>query len=75
MIDKYEQAIKETFKYLNDYLSDWENITIAPYWMMIQAHMKHLNFDVRCVAKSDYADTVIVYPQVDNLPIHIWKKK
>ena len=74
MIDKYEQAIKETFKYLDDYLADWENVTIAPYWMMIQSHMKHLGFEVYCTSRSDY-DDVVVYPMQHNLPIHIWRNK
>jgi hypothetical protein len=75
MQERYEAAIKATFKYLDDYIADWENVTIGPYWAMIQAHMRLLGYEVICNAESDYADTVTVYPTQHNLPIHIWRRK
>ena len=72
MQDKYEEAIKETFKYLNDYLSNPNCKLSCTYAEAIQAHMKTLGFMVYC---TSYPNIVVVYPMKDNLPIHIWRKK
>ena len=74
MTEKYEQAIKETFKYLDDYISDPNTILSCSYAEAIQSHMRTLGFIVYCTSYNDYDDTVVVYPMEYNLPIHIWRK-
>ena len=74
MQEKYEQAIKATFKYLDDYISDPRNLLSSSYAEAIQSHMKILGFTVYCTSYSNYDDTVVVYPMQYNLPIHIWRK-
>ena len=71
---KYEQAIKETFKYLDDYLSNPENI-VSSYGEMIKAHMKLKGYRVYCTTDAyGEEESVVVYPLQDNLPIHIWRR-
>ena len=73
MQEKYEQAIKETFKYLDDYRSDIACTFAGSYVEAIEHHMKLLGFEVYCT--YDYDQSVIcVYPMQYNLPIHIWRK-
>lgn len=74
MQERYEEAIKETFKYLDDYISDPRNLLLSSYAEAIQSHMKTLGFTVYCTSCSNYDDTVVVYPMQYNLPIHIWRK-
>ena len=74
MTEKYEQAIKETFKYLNDCCSDAACIFSGSYAEAIEHHMTLLGFDVYCTYNHDQS-VICVYPQEDNLPIHIWRKK
>jgi hypothetical protein len=73
MLEKYEQAIRETFQYLDDYIADPET---APLKIdeAIESHMKIKGFTVYCSYTEDY-EIVCVYPKVDNLPIHIWKRR
>lgn len=74
MQEKYEQAIKATFKYLDDERSDAACVFAGSYAEAIKRHMKLLGFEVYCTSYSNYDDTVVVYPMQYNLPIHIWRK-
>lgn len=73
MQEKYEQAIKETFDYLDDYISNLNN---APLKIdeAIESHMRLKGFEAYCSYTEDYA-IVVVYPKAYNLPIHIWRNK
>ena len=50
MQDIYEQAIKETFKYLHDYLSDPNCVLLGSYAEAIQSHMKLKGYTVYCTS-------------------------
>ena len=67
MQERYEEAIKATFKYLDD------GAVAGSYAEAIVSHMKLLGFEVYCT--YDYDQSVIcVYPMQYNLPTHIWRK-
>ena len=75
MQERYEEAIRETFKYLDDYISSPDNILSSSYAEAIKAHMKTLGFLVYCGVYTNHDDMVVVYPMQDNLSIHIWRRK
>lgn len=82
MQEKYEQAIKETFEYLNECLAEQSKKPIFEQLFslgidkryVIELQMKLRGFDVYCNSNYDMSE-VIVYPADFNLPIHIWRKK
>ena len=71
MQERYEEAIKETFKYLDDYTKSSKNTSLL-YCEAIEHHLKMHGFTVRC---SMWHDGIIIYPKQGNLPIHFWRKK
>ena len=70
MQEKYEQAIKETFEYLDQY--NTEQNKINPY--VIESQMKERGFNVKC-RYNKACISIAIYPEQDNLPIHIWREK
>ena len=82
MQEKYEQAIKETFEYLEECLEEQDKKPIFEQLFslgidrryIIAHQMKLRGFDVYCDSNYDMSE-VIVYPVDFNLPIHIWKEK
>ena len=82
MIEKYEQAIKETFKYLDECLAEQpkkgtiENLLSlgVDRCYVIQSQMKKRGFEVHCTCNYDQ-NVICVYPIEYNLPIHIWREK
>ena len=82
MIDKYEQAIKETFEYLEECLAEQDKLNPLMRLQslgvdkryVIESQMKKRGFIVKAeVYLSQYE--VRVYPREYNLPIHIWREK
>ena len=79
MIEKYEQAIKETFAELNQLLEERRELAKNPEWRawelgldkkyVIESRMKRQGFEVRVQRDKN---VYIVYPTKHNLPIHIW---
>lgn len=78
MIEKYEQAIKETFEYLNKCIADqkakhYSHLGLARE-EIIERQMKKRDFRVK--ANHDaLTGYIIVCPHEINLPIHIWREK
>lgn len=81
MQEKYEQAIKETFEFLEECLKEQSKKPIFEQLFslgidrryVIEHQMKLRGFDVYC--KSNYnMSEVIVYPRENNLPIYIWRE-
>ena len=81
MQEKYEQAIKETFKYLEECLAEQpkkgtiENLLSlgVDRRYVIQSQMKKRGFEVYCTYNHDQS-VICVYPMKHNLPIHIWRE-
>lgn len=81
MTEKYEQAIKETFKYLDECLARQPKEETIEYLLslgvdrryVIEHQMDIRGFTVYCKSNYDMSE-VIVYPSDFNLPIHIWRK-
>lgn len=74
MQEKYEQAIKATFEYLDDDRSDAACVFAGSYAEAIMRHMKLLGFEVYCTCNYDQS-VICVYPMQYNLPIHVWREK
>ena len=82
MTEKYEQAIKETFEYLDECLVEQpregtiENLLSlgVDKRYVIERQMDIRGFTVYCESNYDMSE-IIVYPEDFNLPIHIWRKK
>jgi predicted transport protein len=77
MQEKYEQAIKETFAYLEEciaesYASNYVHLGFKEE--IIQRQMKKRGFDVYCTYNHDHS-IICIYPREYNLPIHIWRKE
>ena len=70
MQERYEQAIKETFEYLDQYNTEQDKIN--PY--VIESQMKERGFNVKC-RYNKACISIAIYPEQDNLPIHIWSEK
>ena len=83
MIEKYEQAIKETFKYLNDCIAEHFKQDRVTQLMslgidkcyVIEKQMAQRGFVVRAMYLCHCLEAITVYPREDSLPIHIWKNK
>ena len=81
MQEKYEQAIKETFKYLYACLEEQpkkgtiENLLSlgVDRRYVIEHQMSIRGFTVYCKSNYDMSE-IIVYPADFNLPIHIWRE-
>jgi hypothetical protein len=81
MQEKYEQAIKETFKYLDECLAEQpKKGTIKSLLSLgvdrcyvIESQMKKRGFGVYCTYNHDHS-VICVYPMQYNLPIHIWRE-
>ena len=82
MIDRYEQAIKETFKYLEECIASQPkkgnleylyNLGIDKRYV-IEKQMNIRGFEVQCDSNYDMSK-IIIYPIEYNLPIHIWHDK
>ena len=82
MQEKYEQAIKETFEYLEECLEKQDKLDPLVRLLslgvdkryIIESQMKKRGFKVK--ANHDaLTGYIIVCPHEINLPIHIWRKK
>ena len=81
MQERYEHAIKEIFKYLEECLEEQSKKPIFEQLFslgidkryVIEHQMKLRGFDVYCDSNYDMSE-VIVYPRENNLPIYIWRK-
>ena len=81
MQEKYEQAIEETFAYLEECLEEQprertiENLLSlgVDKRYVIKRQMDIRGFTVYCESNYDMSE-IIVYPEDFNLPIHIWRK-
>ena len=78
MQEKYEQAIKETFKYLDACIADQRAKHYAHLGLhkeeIIERQMQKRGFDVYCSYSKDHK-IINVFPCQGNLPIHIWREK
>lgn len=82
MIEKYEQAIKETFEYLDGCIASQPKKDTLEYLyslgidkcFIIENEMKKKGFDVEC-RYNKACISIAVYPKQNNLPIHIWREK
>lgn len=78
MQEKYEQAIKETFNYLNKCVAEQKAKNYPRLGLLkeeiIERQMKKRGFDVYCSYSKDHK-IINVFPYQYNLPIHIWKEK
>ena len=82
MIDKYEQAIKETFKYLDECLAkqpkkgtikSLRSLGVDKRYV-IESQMKKRGFEVHCTCNHNQG-VICIYPMEHNLPIHIWREQ
>ena len=82
MQERYEQAIKETFKYLDeciaehfkqDRLTQLMSLGIDKCYV-IEKQMHERGFEVYCSHNFDQS-VIGVFPKQYNLPIHIWRNK
>ena len=82
MIEKYEQAIKETFNELHNLLEERHQKALNdPEWKawelgldrkyVITSRMARKGFKV--TVKYGNSNEYFVFPPKDNLPIHIWR--
>ena len=74
--EKYEQAIKETFNYLDEavvYQKEKYSKVGLLKEEIIERTMKKQGFDVYCTYNHDRS-VICVYPTQSNLPIHIWRE-
>ena len=78
MQEKYEQAIKETFKYLDKCIANQRAKNYSHLGLLkeeiIERQMKKRGFDVYCSYSKDHR-IINVFPYQHNLPIHIWREK
>lgn len=82
MQERYEQAIKETFKYLEDCIAEHFKQDRLTRLMslgidrgyVIEKQMRERGFEVYCSCNFDQS-VIGVFPKQYNLPIHIWKDK
>ena len=82
MTEKYEQAIKETFKYLNECVAEQNKLNQLVKLQslgvdkryVIESQMKKRGFNVKA-NRDALTGYIIVCPHEINLPIHIWKEK
>lgn len=78
MQDKYEQAIKETFDYLDKCIADQKAKNYAHLGLLkeeiIERQMKKRGFDVYINTSRD-GKLIAVIPRIHNLPSHLWKEK
>ena len=78
MQENYEQAIKETFEYLNKCVADQKAKNYLHLGLfkeeIIERQMKKRGFDVYCSYSTD-RKIINVFPCKHNLPIHIWREK
>lgn len=78
MQDKYEQAIKETFAYLNQCIAEQQAKHLGHLGLLkdeiIERQMAKRGFTVKAKVYPSQCE-VRVYPREANLPIHIWRQK
>ena len=82
MQEKYEQAIKETFKYLEECLAEQDRLNPLVRLQslgvdkryVIESQMKKRGFIVKAEVYPSQCE-IRVYPREYNLPIHIWRNK
>ena len=82
MQEKYEQAIKESFDYLEECITSAPKQKTMEYLYnlgidrayIVQRQMELRGFEV-IVDRSYDQSELIVYPKQHNLPIHIWRNK
>ena len=83
MQERYEQAIKETFEYLDyciekhlkqDKLTQLLSLGIDKCYV-IEKQMAQRGFVVKAAYSCHYLEAIAVYPREYNLPIHIWRNK
>ena len=78
MQNKYEQAIKETFEFLDKCIAERRAKNYAHLGLLkeeiIERQMKKRGFDVYCSYNKD-RKIINVFPCESNLPIHIWREK
>lgn len=78
MQERYEEAIKETFKYLDDCIAEQKAKNYAHLGLLreeiIERQMHKRGFDVYCSFSQDHK-IINVFPTQYNLPIHIWREK
>jgi hypothetical protein len=78
MQERYEQAIKETFKYLDDCIADQKAKNYSHLGLIkdeiIERQMKKRGFNVKC-RYNKACISIAVYPEQNNLPIHVWREK
>lgn len=83
MQEKYEQAIKETFKYLEECLEEQDKLNPLTKLQslgidkcyVIEKQMFLRGFVVKAVRTKYRLGEITVYPREYNLPIHIWREK
>lgn len=82
LLERYEQALKESFAYLDTCFKDQELLNTLEYLdhlgidrkYVIIRQMQIRGFDVHA-EYLERPDVVVIYPPQHNLPIHIWKRK
>ena len=78
MIEKYEQAIKETFDYLNKCITEQKAKNYSHLGLLkeeiIEHQMKKRGFNVKC-RYNKACISIAVYPEQNDLPIHIWRER
>lgn len=82
IVDKYETAIKETFKYLEDCMSRQPGRDTLEYLynlgidkcFIIKNQMQKKGFEVNTNTSRD-GKLIAVIPTTHNLPSHIWREK
>lgn len=78
MIEKYEQAIKETFDYLDKCIANQQAKHYSHLGLLkeeiIERQMKKQGFGVYCSYSQDHR-MINVFPCQHNLPIHMWREK
>lgn len=78
MQEKYEQAIKETFEYLDKCIAEQKAKNYTHLGLLkeeiIERQMKKWGFNVYCSYSQDHK-IINVFPCKSNLPIHIWREK
>ena len=83
MQEKYEQAIKETFEYLEKCIAEQEKLDPLVKLQslgidkryVIESQMAKRGFVVKAVKTKYLLGEITVYPREYNLPIHIWREK
>ena len=82
MQERYEQAIKETFEYLDDCIAEHLKQDKLTQLLslgidkryVIEKQMRKRGFEVYCSCNFDQS-IIDVFPKQHNLPIHIWRNK